>query len=542
MPLNDGSHDETKPLRRWFRYHHLFAEVLRAHLARTDPAALSATRLRAAAWLAERGAYSEAIGLALAAEAWGRATELIGQVGRDTLLRGEVATLQGWLAALPPAVAAADERLLLLDCWVRVLTSDLDGAEARASAVDAGDPALRGEAQMVRTTVAILRGHTGVPPDPTAEDESNPFLRAVAVLNRGLLAQYSGDVAAALAAFAEVARTGGGDGSALLPAIALCQAGEVLLLQGRPRAAAASYEAALAPTGGPGPGREPFADAALVGLGAAAYELGELERAEELIAAGLSRRSILGELGAIDGLQRLAAIAALRGEAAAAAEHLRAAEAIAQGLGLSAFVGHVMAASARLAARLGDLERAAAWLASDAARPGPADPPLVLEILALARADVLIALGRPAEGLIEAEGVAAEAAAGDRGRHHAEAHVLRALALARLGRSADARAALAAARAIADPAGLAAVFLEAGPALAALDAPTEAGGGPDELTEREVEVLRLVAAGLSNGEIAERLVVAPATVKKHINRIFAKLEARSRTQALVRARERGVPV
>jgi DNA-binding NarL/FixJ family response regulator len=63
---------------------------------------------------------------------------------------------------------------------------------------------------------------------------------------------------------------------------------------------------------------------------------------------------------------------------------------------------------------------------------------------------------------------------------------------------------------------------------------------PDALTPREREVLRLIAAGASNREIAERLIVSLATVKKHINHIFAKLHADSRTQALVRARERGV--
>ncbi len=62
----------------------------------------------------------------------------------------------------------------------------------------------------------------------------------------------------------------------------------------------------------------------------------------------------------------------------------------------------------------------------------------------------------------------------------------------------------------------------------------------DQLTAREHEVLHLIAGGLSNAEIAERLVVSPATVKKHINNIFAKLDARSRTQALVHAREHGL--
>ena len=59
----------------------------------------------------------------------------------------------------------------------------------------------------------------------------------------------------------------------------------------------------------------------------------------------------------------------------------------------------------------------------------------------------------------------------------------------------------------------------------------------EPLSEREREVLDLVAAGLSNQEIAARLIVGVSTVKKHINNIFGKLAVRSRTQALARARE-----
>jgi DNA-binding NarL/FixJ family response regulator len=78
--------------------------------------------------------------------------------------------------------------------------------------------------------------------------------------------------------------------------------------------------------------------------------------------------------------------------------------------------------------------------------------------------------------------------------------------------------------------------------LAAVSAPTDSlvPELPDDLTPREVEVLQLIAAGLTNSEIAERLVVSAATVKSHVNHIFAKIGARDRAQAVVYAYAQGL--
>ena len=57
------------------------------------------------------------------------------------------------------------------------------------------------------------------------------------------------------------------------------------------------------------------------------------------------------------------------------------------------------------------------------------------------------------------------------------------------------------------------------------------------MSERELEVLRLVAAGMSNSEISHTLFVALSTVKKHINNVYRKLDVNSRTRAVARARE-----
>jgi DNA-binding NarL/FixJ family response regulator len=76
--------------------------------------------------------------------------------------------------------------------------------------------------------------------------------------------------------------------------------------------------------------------------------------------------------------------------------------------------------------------------------------------------------------------------------------------------------------------------------LAALTEPGPEPELPDGLTPREVEVLRLIAEGLTNTEIAERLVVSAATVKSHVNHIFAKAGVRDRAQAVVYAYSNGL--
>jgi DNA-binding NarL/FixJ family response regulator len=76
--------------------------------------------------------------------------------------------------------------------------------------------------------------------------------------------------------------------------------------------------------------------------------------------------------------------------------------------------------------------------------------------------------------------------------------------------------------------------------LAAVNAPAPPSDAPDDLTPREIEVLGLIAEGLTNAEIAEALVVSGATVKSHVNHIFAKIGARDRAQAVVYAYANGL--
>jgi len=138
-----------------------------------------------------------------------------------------------------------------------------------------------------------------------------------------------------------------------------------------------------------------------------------------------------------------------------------------------------------------------------------------------------------------------------------EVALLRARGLLGAGKGDEAKAAVAEASGLAAPSGFLFPFLEAGSAIVPLierlegNTPfhkrilglfggSEGKASPAGLSERELDVLGLLAGGLSNQQIAERLYVSANTVKSHLKSIFAKLDVESRTQAVARARELGI--
>ena len=237
---------------------------------------------------------------------------------------------------------------------------------------------------------------------------------------------------------------------------------------------------------------------------------------------------------------------------------------------VASLVNPVPAQRARLLLAQGDLAAADRWARQRGLHPDdqptyPREP----EYLVLAR--VLLAQDLPAQALGLLDRLADLAAAQQRTGSRIEIQALRALALAALDDEAGAVAALAGALTLAHLQGYVRVFTDEGPPMAALlgrllaaqrDDRTAAGvplaylsrlsrppepapavtiaGLIDPLSSRELEVLRLLAAGRRNQEIAEELVVALSTVKKHVTHILDKLGAANRTQATARARDLGL--
>jgi LuxR family maltose regulon positive regulatory protein len=153
----------TRP--EWYRYHHLFQDVLRHHLLETQADLVSVLHVRASTWFAQHGLRDEAIEHAVSAGAWETAAELIEAWMEPLGMRGEYTTLFRWLSAVPEALR---ERHPLLSYQYglalvrRARAEDAEEAQralhaAERHAVQSGDTALLGAVERARLSLAIQR-------------------------------------------------------------------------------------------------------------------------------------------------------------------------------------------------------------------------------------------------------------------------------------------------------------------------------------------------------------------------------------------------
>jgi LuxR family maltose regulon positive regulatory protein len=366
-------------------------------------------------------------------------------------------------------------------------------------------------------------------------------------------------------------------------------------LQGQLHRTEDTYHRALRYAAEQGEGPLPVTGLAHVGLGALRLEWNDLPAASHHLREGLALGQRLGivEIQVV-GHAVLAQVHQVQGHAATALEAIGEAQRLAQRYPVSAgTAARVAAIQARLSIVRGDLHAAAEWaqqsdLGADAGLTQP------LEFEQITRAWLLLAQGEPAQA--EESLVRLLAVAEAQGRPGSAVEILALLALARqsLGQPSPALDALARALSLAEPAGYVRTFVDKGPPMAALldqlasptsscgtngcsegtglcfgfaethgvapayvrkllaafdpgktpdtGAPSPPPGQPlvEPLSDRELEVLERIAAGLSNREIGAELFITVGTVKWHVNNIFGKLQVKRRTEAVARARELGL--
>ena len=352
--------------------------------------------------------------------------------------------------------------------------------------------------------------------------------------------------------------------------------------RGRLEAALATYREALAVAAERDGDAPQMAGVAQVGMAAVLYARGKLNAALERVTEGIPLcRQLVYTPPLVTGLVTLAWIRQAKGDPAGALDAIGEAERVQLSPEIVGLINPVPAERARLALAQGDVDAAARWAqASGLTATDELSYPREREYLVLAR--VLLGAQAPEQALGLLERLQARATAQGRTGSVIEIQALQALARSAGGDQAGALAALAEALDLAAPEGYLRVFVDEGPPMAALlrqllagrrqerpaiDAvpqdylarlveafeqaglpvrlPVRSGGVVvaglvEPLTERELEVLRLLADGRSNQAIAAELVISLDTVKRHVSHLFSKLEVANRTQAVSRARELGL--
>ena len=591
-------------VRGWWRYHQLFADLLRVRLQQRQPGRVAALHRNAAAWCEQHGLVDDAVNHALGAGDVTWATRLIERHFDEIFWPGERATVQRWLAALPAELADSRPRLCLVRALLALAGGDPEGAgplldaAERASADAEDEPfepsAGKAASLLVSVPAAIAFGHSALAQlrgdaDGTAAfasqalaktgegewllDSTAGWLLAVAEWLRGRVAEAERAFAASITGWRAA-------GDRFSVAYGCHHLGQVQRAQGRLDAAVGTYQQALEVTAASGWPGMPAAGIGFVGMGEVAYQRNELEAAVRQVTEGIERcRQLTYTQPLATGLATLAWIGQAQGDHAGALEAMGEAGRVAPGPAVVGLLNPVPAQRARLLLAQGELAAAARWVEERGLRPDdelgyPREP----EYLVLAR--VLLAQDRVGTALTLLGRLHALATAQGRTGSVIEIQALRALALAAVGDENAAVNTLAQALMLGCPQGYVRVFADEGPPMSELLArlvaaqktdqaaargvplnclagvlrafgpPTAADtrrdsaaavpGLVEQLTARELEILALLAAGAPNPRIAEQLVVSLDTVKKHVSHVLGKLGAANRTEAVTRARQLGM--
>jgi LuxR family maltose regulon positive regulatory protein len=572
----------------WFRYHHLFAEVLYALLERDHPDEVSALHLEAAKWFEDEGYPDEAVDHAFRSGDMVQAREQVLKHWIPVLHRGEVATVQRWLDGLPDSKNGSDPSVPLARCWVYFLSGKSSAIEPHLEQANDAYERLVSEgfssraqldlvaAQLAMMRSVLARGSGDHARSVAYAEEATRLLPSE--LMEGIGTQWN-----MLAA----ARAGAGDFDGAIEAyergIALsytegnligaygCIYGQAMytLLRGQLNEAERLCRSAIDRAVSEGHGDFPAAGSLHIAMARIQLEQNHLDEAGAYLNTGLriARPGGFGE-AVRTGRYLRANLAAAYGDLDAAADIFQDTGQIVNAMDDPYLTGELNREWGMLCIKAGDLDAAREKLhiLEEVSAETQHANLLLWRRWLLPR--LLCAEGRYEETLTALDESIRCARAVNGAGELIRLLPLQAVALNALGDRSPARSTLREALDLGAPGGYIWRWLDAGPELgpmlrdlrdigemsqtsqlyldSLLDAfsanygestRTKSGELLDPLTPRELEIMHLICKGYSNPEIASELVVSLNTIKKHTSNIYGKLGVSSRTQAIARAQQ-----
>ena len=571
VPLDDE--------RRWYRYHHLFAELLRQRLHQSAASSMgdevrdvAELHIRASRWYEDNGWEIEAFQHAAAANDVERAARLVEGEGMPLIFRGAVAPVLTWLESLSTTELDARPSLWVMYASSLLFVSQMTGVEEKLQAAEAAlqgaapDEKTRdliGHIAAIRATLAVIQQdvETIIAQSRRALEYLHPdnlTVRTATSWALGNAYQLRGDRAAASQAYSEAIAISEAIGHSIITIMATTGLGNVQEAENQLHLAAQTYRRVLQLAGDP---PLPVACEAHLALARISYEWDDMDAAQKHGQHGVQlARQIENTDRFVACEVFLARLKLAQGDVAGAASILAEAGQSVRQHNFVHRMPDVAGAQVLTLLRQGNLE-AAAQLAQTHQLP-------------ISQARVNLARGDPSTALAVLEPLRRQADAKGWADERLKVMVLQAVAHHAHGENNKAVHLLGDALALAEPGGFIRTFVDEGIPMARLLSKAAAHGVmPDyaarllvvleaeaqmsedksylpsaptaqsltePLSQRELEVLQLIALGLSNREISERLFLALITVKGHNRNIFRKLRVRRRTEAVARAREFGL--
>jgi len=569
--------------RVWYRYHHLFADLLRQCLRETVSAEEVAGLYRAASgWCEANGDIHAAIRYARHIPDEVRVALLLQQYAGLFFARNELVQLTDYARALPASLLEKNPHRCMAVVWAMIgtrqpadfllayieqhfgmsaeaaLTDDsLDNAR-RAALLEAlvvrqqsvfENPTIRSRERLLAIQTRLAQ----LPDDTPCLFNTVGSLRPVIVYGLGFDTTYAGDVRLAAQYLEEAIVLSRQNNNQHLVQISAALLASVQLMQGGLHAAHRTHTQALSESS---QDISPYAAQAHAGLGEILYEWGEIEKAEHHFQKALPLARAWNQWNALFTIVTgLARISKRRGDSQTALSLLDDFRPQNDNL--------LTQTEALRLAWMGDPASSLTWLGlhnlSASSTPTPFNESLLLNVTRM-----FISMNRMDDALILSRKVLESAKAGGRNHYVIQADILLSKIHAAQGKTQDALTRLNEALQLAEPEKHLSTFVDEGDTIRALlmkmtgnasaqrvlagfalgadslEKQNQPSAGYEALSEREREVLWLIAEGCSNQDIASRLVISITTVKTHVGNIFNKLGVTSRTQAIARAESLGL--